>query len=342
LLDDASGSVTLTERGDAVAIRRHPNFRLLAAMNPATDAGKKDLPQAIRARFTELFVDELVDPLELRVIASSYLDGVQNENNTPSENTETSTTTVNLYLHCRDLAERALTDAAGHKPRYTLRTLCRALSAAKNLVKLQHLSLKRALLEGFQLAFEGALDDVSANVVNQVFRSTLGVQVNKEEWDRPGRRPGGRRSEDQYVLVKPFWIVRGPNDPIDWSQPSENGRSYFILTPSIAVRLRKLARAVAAGPWPVLLEGPTSAGKTTLVEYLAARSGHSVVRINNHEHTGKDCASSLLGLFYGFLQATYITLSNLLRRYSRISWWLLFGCERLALVSRRAARFRAT
>jgi hypothetical protein len=28
-----------------------------------------------------------------------------------------------------------------------------------------------------------------------------------------------------------------------------------------------------------------SAGKTTLVEYLAARCGHRCVRINNHEHT---------------------------------------------------------
>ncbi len=287
LLDDASGSVTLTERGDAIAIRRHPRFRLLAAMNPATDAGKKDLPQAIRARFTELYVDELVDPLELKAIASNYLDGTHIENSGHSETGETSATTVYLYLKCRDLAEKSLTDAAGHKPRYTLRTLCRALSAARNIVKLQHLPLKRALLEGFQLAFEGALDDVSANVVNQVFRSTLGVQVTKEEWDRPGRRPGGRRSDEQYVLVKPFSMIQGPREPIDWSQPSENGRSHFILTPSIEARLRKLARAVAAGPWPVLLEGPTSAGKTTLVEYLAARSGHTVVRINNHEHTGK-------------------------------------------------------
>ena len=32
-------------------------------------------------------------------------------------------------------------------------------------------------------------------------------------------------------------------------------------------------------------QGPTSAGKTTLVEYLAARTGHACVRVNNHEHT---------------------------------------------------------
>jgi len=34
-----------------------------------------------------------------------------------------------------------------------------------------------------------------------------------------------------------------------------------------------------------LLQGPTSAGKTSLIEYLAKRTGHRFMRINNHEHT---------------------------------------------------------
>lgn len=36
---------------------------------------------------------------------------------------------------------------------------------------------------------------------------------------------------------------------------------------------------------PVLLQGPTSAGKTSLIHYLARVTGHKCVRINNHEHT---------------------------------------------------------
>ena len=54
LLESSSGSVTIAERGDVAAIPRHPNFRLLAAMNPATDAGKRDLPAPLRNRFTEV------------------------------------------------------------------------------------------------------------------------------------------------------------------------------------------------------------------------------------------------------------------------------------------------
>lgn len=32
-------------------------------------------------------------------------------------------------------------------------------------------------------------------------------------------------------------------------------------------------------------QGPTSSGKTSLVGYLAAQTGHKFVRINNHQHT---------------------------------------------------------
>lgn len=50
----SSSSLVLTEKGEAAPLPRHPDFRLFAAMNPATDAGKKDLPPALRARFTEV------------------------------------------------------------------------------------------------------------------------------------------------------------------------------------------------------------------------------------------------------------------------------------------------
>ena len=35
----------------------------------------------------------------------------------------------------------------------------------------------------------------------------------------------------------------------------------------------------------MLLQGPTSAGKTSLVQYFARATGHCCLRINNHEHT---------------------------------------------------------
>ena len=287
LLDDSTGSVTLTERGDSHALKRHPDFRLFAAMNPATDAGKKDLPPSIRARFSELYVDELLDPVELRTVAVKYLCGVGSINGTSSEDSETSGRAVDIYLKCRSLAEEKLVDSSGHKPRYTMRTMCRALSATRNLALQQKLSLNRSMLEGFELAFEGALDTASSEAVQRVLRSHLGKRLTPSERDHPPRKPKSGREDTQYVLVKPFWLKKGPLDPVDWSEANVPGKSKFILTESMSHNLRRLSRAVAAGPWPVLLEGPTSAGKTTLIEYLASRCGQEVVRINNHEHTGE-------------------------------------------------------
>jgi len=287
LLDDAKGSVTLTEKGDSETVRRHPDFRIFAAMNPATDAGKKDLPSSLRSRFTEIYVDELIDAVELRSVAARYLSGVIAPSDTPLEHTESVVTAVDVYIKCRQLSEQSLVDGGGQRPRYTLRTMCRALSAARNLMLEQKFSVKRALLEGFELGFEGALNMPSRVALQKLLNSTLGKDLSPKQVDHPGRRPGGRTSENEdFILSKPFWLKAGLIERVDWSQASQKSkRSRFVLTESMTKNLRRLSQAVAAGPWPVLLEGPTSAGKTTMVEYLAARCGHRCVRINNHEHT---------------------------------------------------------
>jgi len=50
--------------------------------------------------------------------------------------------------------------------------------------------------------------------------------------------------------------------------------------------LRSVIRVVAFGNGvPVLLEGDTSVGKTSLVTYLAKCTGNVCGRVNNHEHT---------------------------------------------------------
>jgi midasin len=119
-------------------------------MNPATDAGKKDLPLSIRSRFSELYVDELLDPIELRIVAARYLDGVLPLEGKSPEHLDVVIATVDLYMKCRSLAETTLADGNGHKPRYTMRTLSRALTAAKALVVQQRIPLNRAIFEGPQ------------------------------------------------------------------------------------------------------------------------------------------------------------------------------------------------
>ena len=76
LLESQHGSLMLLERGDNQPIARHPNFRLFACMNPATDVGKKELPPGLRNRFTEFYMEELNDKQDLMIIISDYLNRV--------------------------------------------------------------------------------------------------------------------------------------------------------------------------------------------------------------------------------------------------------------------------
>ena len=46
-----------------------------------------------------------------------------------------------------------------------------------------------------------------------------------------------------------------------------------------------LSRAISASKYAILIQGETSTGKTSLISYLAKKSGNKLIRINNHEHT---------------------------------------------------------
>ena len=59
----------------------------------------------------------------------------------------------------------------------------------------------------------------------------------------------------------------------------------YIITETVKRNLEDLVRVVSIGRFPVLLQGETSVGKTSLISYLAQLTGNFCVRINNHEHT---------------------------------------------------------
>ena len=325
LLDSSDSSIILTERGDSEAITRHPDFRLFAAMNPATDAGKKDLSPSVRSRFTEIYVDEILDPIELRIVVAKYLSSLLSQPGVPAEETEIVRNVVDLYLRCREMSELSFVDGGGHRARYTLRTLSRALVATKSMVVSQKFTLSRALVEGFELAFQGCLDGKSAKELEKLVARSLGEKgLNREH---PSRCPGGNQGVDRFVLLKPFWIPRGPKMLLDMATKGDQGLSQYVMTPTTWTNVRRLARVVASGPWPVLLEGPTSAGKTSVVEYIAARCGYNVVRINNHEHTD---IQEYLGAFAPDDNGSLVFQDGLLVRALRNGDWVILDELNLA------------
>jgi midasin len=256
VLDGERGTLCLAERGDVDYIERHPCFRMFACMNPATDAGKRELPYTFRSRFTEFFVDDLIDDDDLRLFVSEYLDGLNVANGVMDS-------IVRFYKLAKKESEESLQDGANQKPQFSLRSLSRALGYTTNAEK--KFGFRKALYDGFCMFFLTMLDAPSAKIIKNLIVSIL----------LDGRVPPSI-SFVEYFIGKPLLS--------DGSECNEFLRSY-VLTKSVAEHIVNLARAVYIKRYPVLLQGPTSSGKTSLVRYLAAKTGHEFVRINNHEHT---------------------------------------------------------
>ncbi|ERE84000.1 midasin-like protein [Cricetulus griseus] len=263
LLEGSSGSLVLLDRGDTEPLVRHPDFRLFACMNPATDVGKRNLPPGIRNRFTELYVEELESKEDLQILIVDYLKGLSVSKNTVQG-------IVNFYTALRKESGTKLVDGTGHRPHYSLRTLCRALRfAASNPCG----NIQRSLYEGFCLGFLTQLDRASHPVVQKLICQYIISGNVKSLLKQPIPEPKGGR----LIQVEGYWISVGDKEPtID---------ETYVLTSSVKLNLRDIVRVVSAGTYPVLIQGETSVGKTSLIRWLAAATGNHCVRINNHEHT---------------------------------------------------------
>jgi len=135
----------------------------------------------------------------------------------------------------------------------------------------------------------------------------------------PAAPPG-----DRHELVEQYWVEAGDGERAD---PERSGR--YVVTPGVKKHLSALARAALLKRHPILLQGPTSSGKTSLVEYLAERTGHRFVRINNHEHTD---LQEYLGSYVTDAEGTRHSSSRFFFRFS------FFVCFFFENTNARAAR----
>ncbi|KAG5360561.1 Midasin [Yarrowia sp. B02] len=265
-------TLLLSEKGDAETIVAHPDFRLFACMNPATDVGKRDLPLGLRSRFTELYVsspDENFDDL-LKIIdryighlcVSDATIGIHND-------------VADLYLTAKRLsAENKIVDGAGQKPHFSIRTLSRTLVYVSQIAHLfGPRGLRRSLYEGFCMSFLTLLDADSEAALHEVIKK---YTVDKLKDAKSIMAQKTKAPSDKHVAFEHYWLEPGPLKPFDDEK--------YVMTPFVTKNLLNLVRATS-GKSSVLIQGPTSAGKTSMIRYLAQKTGHEFVRINNHEHT---------------------------------------------------------
>lgn len=293
VLEGDTGSLCLAERGDVTYISRHPNFRIFACMNPATDAGKRDLPVSLRSRFTEFFVDDVLDDEDLALFVNQFMDDCQ-------ANRELVNRIVCFYKAVKKGSEERLQDGANQKPQYSLRSLYRALEYTRKAER--RFGFIRALYDGFCMFFLTMLDHPSSQIMNQLMLSHL----------LGGKLP-------PYISFDAYLSPKKDTCP----GLSES----YVLTKSVKEHLRNLARAVLIKRYPVLLQGPTSSGKTSLVKYLAAITGHEFVRINNHEHTD---LQEYLGTYLTDSSGNLVFQEGMLVKAVRNGYWIVLDELNLA------------
>ncbi|KAF6161323.1 hypothetical protein GIB67_009210 [Kingdonia uniflora] len=296
VLEGENGSLCLAERGDVRCINRHPDFRIFACMNPATDAGKRDLPYSLRSRFTAYFVDEILDAKDLSLFVNQLMDH-------PTD--ELVKTIVGFYINVKRDLEVKLQDGASQKAQFSLRSLYRALEYLKKAEK--RFGDKKALYDGFCMFFLTLLDGDSAKFMkNTILSHLLGGKM-------PANVPFEKYLAEKEEHPKP-------------AQPDSLTDNY-IKTNSVQEHLRNLARAILIKRYPVLLQGPTSSGKTSLVRYLASVTGHDFVRINNHEHTD---LQEYLGSYVTGADGKIVFQEGVLVKAVRNGYWIVLDELNLA------------
>lgn len=304
LLDTGSNEkVTLIDKADGLPITKHPEFRVFACMNPATDIGKRDLPLGIRHRFTEFYVDEIREKNDLTLLVQKYLPTY----NQPGK-------LVQFYLAAKEMAVKTLVDTTGHRPHYSLRTLCRALAVASSN---PCGDLSRSLHESFSMSFLTQLDSSSKNLVSNLICKYIFGDGNhaKAALKKPIPRPS-----NDMLLFGDFWVPVGTEKPV--RDPK------YIFTECVSKNLNDLARVISIGKkFPVLLQGETSVGKTSLIQWLAKASGNVCRRVNNHEHTDLE---EYIGSYVTDESGNLVFKEGILVEAMRKGYWIILDELNLA------------
>lgn len=114
-----------------------------------------------------------------------------------------------FYLIAKREAEQYLVDGTGHKPHYSLRTYCRALSIA-SVNPCQ--STQRSLYESFCLSFLTQLDGSSHTRVETLIANTMfGEKLILGVINQPIPKPIVKT--EFYVQFEGYWIQKGDLEP---------------------------------------------------------------------------------------------------------------------------------
>ncbi|CAN8073835.1 unnamed protein product [Agarophyton chilense] len=260
------GEVALGNESGSV-VSQAPGFFLFGAMNPPTDIGKRYLPDVLRTRFSEIYVGDMTEREDITdlVMARFFrIHGSANQRGFSKNERLLANDISSFYIQSSSLArEKHIEDNMGRPIIFSIRTLSRMLDFAKGVrtyIAGGLNAIRRTLYEGALLAFCSSL-------------------------------PAGSRSRVMH-LAKRFILGDEDEKRVSFSQVArtvsmnEDEKRQFKIVEGYPIEIRNTPVNIAEiQTFVVSTAGPTAAGKTSMVAYLACLTGNKLIRINNHEHT---------------------------------------------------------
>ena len=140
-----------------------------------------------------------------------------------------------------------------------LRNLSRSLKMMRQAVAFKYPVMK-AIYDALFTCFASHLDNSMQQTLHRLIFELFEIK-SLPGLDAVKRQHGGNGEE--FTYVEEFVIPSGGHPPLNFKE------SDFILTPTFRNLVRRLASIVSVTDYAVILEGPTSTGKTSTVQYLA-------------------------------------------------------------------------
>lgn len=327
------------------------------------DPGKRELPSEVRKGFTEFYVEVTRDVEDIACIVNSVLSRLSAD--APSRLVAEVYVHLLRLAESGHLTEED-GKAPCFSLRTLSRALSHAVQTATRLLRPLSLpaALRLGFQSLFGASLQASSARVVAGVVEKAFRDRLAsgaVAPREEAASLAAEAPLERvveflpvlKGHLPFVSIEGLLIRRGTRGflrgslRLRWQAGFKHARpccvpllrpgplaidlpslsKSFVLTPQVRVYVHRICKLLTGTRCALLLEGPTSCGKTSMLSFLAAASGHRFVRINNHEHTD---LQEYVGSFAPDAEGKLVFREGPLALAARHGWWVLIDELNLA------------
>ena len=315
---ESERTLTLSEKTDEVdLIVANPGFFILATMNPGGDFGKRELSPALRNRFTEVWVEAITAKHYLNHNYVEIMKEIPENRSTYEElfrkfgNDCLSMLAENIEKNAKLAVEDELDEEFSVKEvKYELAFMifrflhyfnlefCEKYLNEKKFLSLRDILtlinfMERCIGHPIKEAYNHGLAVMILDSIGMYFDNQQRVTVMQEITDRIHDifSQSYYLFKDKFKFKKSAMIMEvSETYSFDtFSLPvikSKKPRQVKFSTSSNTVRqnLRKVMRVLQIEK-AVMLEGAPGVGKSSLIEYIASRTGNKLLKINLSEQT---------------------------------------------------------